>query len=78
MKYVLSFIVIFILAQSGYTQINQWRWQNPAVQGNTLQSVQMISLLTTVACGNYSTFMKTTDGGVTWDVQTDLLVNTVR
>ncbi|MEP7235660.1 MAG: YCF48-related protein, partial [Ignavibacteriota bacterium] len=40
---------------------------------NTLQAVQMLSLSTTYACGYDATFIRTTDGGDTWDVQSKIL-----
>ena len=73
MKYLLLFVVLLLCAGSSNGQLNVWRWQNPQPQGDVLHAVQMISLNVTYACGENGTFMRTSDGGVTWDIQTNLL-----
>ncbi|MEP7235829.1 MAG: YCF48-related protein [Ignavibacteriota bacterium] len=65
-------LLLALFAEPSSAQLNLWRWQNPPVQGNTLQSVQMMSSLVTYACGNNATFLRTTDGGMTWDAQEHL------
>ncbi len=77
MKRILPLLLVLFVAESASGQLNVWRWQNPPVQGNTLQAVQMVSLQTIFACGNFSTVMRTTDGGLTWDVKSDLLGHTL-
>ncbi|MDP4236586.1 MAG: YCF48-related protein, partial [Bacteroidota bacterium] len=69
----LSILSVFCLSESLLAQINVWRWQNPSLQGGTLNAVQMLSLTTTIACGNKATVMKTTDGGLTWLVMPNVL-----
>ena len=68
MKRFLSLIIVFVLAQSSFAQLNVWRVQNPAAEGVSLHAVQMISLTTVFACGNYGAVLKTTDGGTTWNI----------
>ena len=46
---------------------DNWAWQNPSPQGNTIWDMQFINDNVGYACGNFGTVIKTTDGGVTWD-----------
>ena len=64
--------MLLLSAGSSPAQLNVWRWQNPLPEGNLLSSVQMISNNIIYACGDYATFMRTTDNGQTWDIQTRL------
>jgi photosystem II stability/assembly factor-like uncharacterized protein len=43
-----------------------WFWQNPLPQGHTLWSECFLNNNTGYAVGEYSTVIKTTDGGATW------------
>lgn len=60
-------------AGSSQAQLNVWRWQNPLPEGDFLHAVQMFSLNTTYACGENGVFMRTNDGGATWEVQSTVL-----
>jgi photosystem II stability/assembly factor-like uncharacterized protein len=51
------------LADSG------WFWQNPLLQGNSLQATVTVDTNVMVAVGGYGTILRTTDGGATWSVQ---------
>ena len=52
-----------------------WSWQNPLPQGNTLYSVKYISAAVGWAVGDLGTILKTTDGGTTWSTQTSGTTN---
>ncbi|MFI5264254.1 MAG: hypothetical protein ACHQM6_07045, partial [Candidatus Kapaibacterium sp.] len=65
MKRILP-LIFLLCAGSSQAQLNVWRWQNPLPEGNLLASVQMLSLNDIYACGDYATFMRTSDGGQTW------------
>lgn len=45
-----------------------WVWQNPVPQGNNLNSVFMLDSQNIFAVGNGGRFMKSSDGGATWTV----------
>jgi photosystem II stability/assembly factor-like uncharacterized protein len=56
-------------AQSaGSTSITSWQWVNPLPQGNSLIKVRSLNANTYVAIGTGSTYMKTTNAGLTWSV----------
>ena len=52
-----------------------WQWQNPLPQGNTLNSVYFSNSNVGYAVGEKGTILKTTNGGKNWDMQT---VNTTK
>ncbi|MBA4313082.1 MAG: hypothetical protein C0417_10685 [Chlorobiaceae bacterium] len=65
----LSFVIIFIatstLLLGGQSS---WQWVNPLPQGNILNGVWAVNADTAYAVGDYSTILKTTNGGATWQV----------
>src|SRR5258708_10371282 len=71
MKRILLFVIL--LTGSAQAQLNVWRWQNPLPEGDFLHAVQMFSLDNIYACGENGVFMRTSDGGQTWDIQTNVL-----
>ena len=46
----------------------QWVWQNPLPQGNTLQELSFIDTNNGFAVGARGTILKTTDGGINWEI----------
>ena len=69
MKIINKTILILLLISSAvYTQT--WEWVTPKPQGNNLSSVTMNGNTEGFAVGSMGTVMKTTDLGVTWQVQT--------
>jgi photosystem II stability/assembly factor-like uncharacterized protein len=58
----LLFIISFHPAHS------QWLWQNPIPQGNLLNSVFFVDPQLGYAVGEKGTIIKTTDGGIHWQV----------
>lgn len=73
MKRIFLVIVFMFCAGLASAQLNVWRWQNPLPVGNYLRAVQMISLNTIYVCGDNGNFMRSTDGGASWDVQNNVL-----
>src|SRR4051812_33693256 len=67
-------VVLFFLlsAAPSFAQLNVWRWQNPLPTGDYLQVVQMLSLDDIYICGENGTFLKSSDGGNTWTVQSNI------
>jgi len=61
---VLTLVSAILMAQDG-----GWVWQNPWPQGNILLDVCVIGVDTVVAVGGVGTVIKTTNGGVSWNVQ---------
>ncbi len=65
-------LLFFLLAVSLIplrAQQTSWQWVNPLPQGNLLNAVYTISPETAVAVGEMGTILRTTDGGVTWQVE---------
>jgi photosystem II stability/assembly factor-like uncharacterized protein len=63
------FFVFFLLlgVMDLSAQLNQdWKWQNPIPQGNTLRWVKYWDANNWYAIGYAGTFMKTTNAGTTW------------
>ncbi len=65
MKY-LFFILFVLLIINTYAQ-QGWFWQNPLPQGNPLLSVSFFDSETGVVVGKNGTFLKTSDGGNSWE-----------
>ena len=74
------FAVLIVVACSDDTQkpllTNQsgtgqpgWQWSNPHPQGNDLNEVDFFDSKTGFAVGNFGTIVRTTDGGVHWELQ---------
>lgn len=66
---VLIVLMLFLFTNS-YSQqdINGWSWMNGKPTGNTLNWVKVIAPDNIVAVGARGTFIKSTDGGDTWSV----------
>jgi photosystem II stability/assembly factor-like uncharacterized protein len=64
----LKAILILLLHSFAFAQ-NDWQWQYPKPQGNTLNDIFIFDKNTAVAVGDIGTVIKTTDGGMNWDVQ---------
>src|SRR5258708_17576822 len=54
-----------------------WLWQNPLPQGNTLRSIVTVDVNVVVAVGEFGTILRTTDGGVTWILQSSGTTNSL-
>lgn len=65
---ILLFSSIFSL-NSSYSQTN-WFWQNPLPQGNELKEVRFFNQNTGMAVGTKGTIIKTTNSGLSWNIQT--------
>ena len=61
-------LLVFILSITISAQ-QQWFWQNPLPQGNTLHSVQLVYENVGWAVGDGGTILKTTNGGFSWIFQ---------
>jgi photosystem II stability/assembly factor-like uncharacterized protein len=65
----LSFIIFYFATSTIlFAGQSSWQWVNPLPQGNILNSVWAINVDTAFAVGDYSTILKTTNGGLTWQV----------
>jgi len=49
-----------------------WHWQNPLPQGNTLNDVEFLDANTIVAVGDNGTVVRSSDAGANWSVQHSL------
>ena len=64
------FILAIFLSLTSQIHPQDWFWQNPLPQGNSLTSVCFIDENNAVAVGYSGSIIKTTDGGNNWKVQT--------
>jgi len=67
MKNIIIFLFTFLLFNNVNSQ--DWKWKNPLPTGNQLNCVEFIDSSTAYAIGNFGTILKTTDGGLNWDIQ---------
>ena len=58
---------IAIFNQISFAQ--NWKWQNPLPQGNSLSAIAFVDTKTGWAVGALGTILHTVDGGVTWTIQ---------
>jgi len=61
------FSLLFPLSLSA----QDWQWQNPLPQGNSLDAVHVFDENTVIAVGVGGTVLRTTDGGTTWTSQAE-------
>jgi photosystem II stability/assembly factor-like uncharacterized protein len=59
-------LILFNDADLFAQEYQDWKFTHPRPQANNLRKMQMIDVNTWVATGANGTYMKTTDGGVTW------------
>jgi photosystem II stability/assembly factor-like uncharacterized protein len=67
-KFFTIFFLISILFQNSYSQqnMNGWFWINGQPQSNTLNWVKIIDATHYYSVGEEGTFMKSSDGGDSW------------
>lgn len=71
-KLLFTAIIVFLFSQlPAQTNNNDWFWQYPKPQGNTLRNIKALYQNTAIATGDFGTFIKTTDGGESWDVKSN-------
>ena len=66
-----TFLFVFLLLISTFRLFSQsnWTWQYPYPQGNELNSVKFTDINTGYSVGMKGTILKTTNGGINWDLQ---------
>lgn len=67
MKKLKLFITCFSCLLS-FALFAQWEWQNPYPQGYDLNDVQFLDSQIGWAVGDKGTIIKTTDGGISWEI----------
>ena len=67
LRYVIVLTCIAGDLNNTFAQDN-WKWQNPLPQGNTLNDLCMLDENIAVAVGYTGTIIKTSDSGITWNV----------
>ncbi|TLY33807.1 MAG: hypothetical protein E6K56_00090, partial [Ignavibacteria bacterium] len=60
---------LMVMSHPAPAQVTPWQWVNPLPQGNLLNSIWASSTDTAVSVGDLGTILKTTNGGLTWNVQ---------
>ena len=67
-------LMIAFVSLFGYANA-QWNWLNPSPTGNQLRGVSFTDANNGTAVGKLGTILRTTDGGVTWTLQTSGTTN---
>jgi len=66
-KFLFALILLVNISNISFSQ-SGWVWQNPTPQGNTLLSIQFLNSLTGYAGSDAGTLLKTTNGGLNWEI----------
>ena len=61
-------VLVFGICTISIARTQDWQWQNPLPQGNSLTSVYFPDSNTWYAVGNCCTVLKTTDEGTNWTI----------
>ena len=61
-----AFCISLLLFPFEVVNAHTWQWLYPKPQGNSLNAVYFTNAFTGYAAGDFSTIIKTTDGGITW------------
>ncbi len=70
MRNSLLFAFVLLTVSSVVTaQNSSWQWVNPLPQGNLLNGLWTVNAETTIAVGDLGTILRTTNGGLTWEVE---------
>ncbi|MEO8665555.1 MAG: YCF48-related protein [Ignavibacteria bacterium] len=67
--YLKVFLILTIILSGESHSQNVWNWIQPVPTGNLLYSVSFPEANTGYAAGAFGTIIKTTDGGLTWALQ---------
>ncbi|NIT55319.1 MAG: hypothetical protein GWN00_03500, partial [Aliifodinibius sp.] len=68
-KIIFIYLTVSLAAIDLFAQTNAWQWQNPLPQGNSLMDAFILDPNTVISVGNFGTIIKTTDGGVNWNIR---------
>ncbi|MDP1621874.1 MAG: YCF48-related protein [Bacteroidales bacterium] len=66
---IFTLLLVLLVSKTGTAQTSDWQWQNPLPQGNHLAEIHVFDENTAIAVGNIGTIIKTTNGGISWDMQ---------
>src|SRR5512143_3361048 len=73
MKRMIVFVsALFLLPAIAPAQQTSWQWVNPLPQGNLLNGVYAISKDTAFAVTELGGVLRTTNGGITWQVMPEV------
>lgn len=61
-------IIMLLLVEKVFPQ-QGWFWQYPNPQGYTLRDIFVFDSVVAIAVGDWGTVIKTTNGGMSWNVQ---------
>ena len=64
---IIQFLLPLILIMPEVCYSQDWIWQNPSPQGNTLYSASALSANSVVMTGGVGTIVRTTNNGTTWN-----------
>ncbi|MBS1494800.1 MAG: T9SS type A sorting domain-containing protein [Bacteroidetes bacterium] len=68
MKKLIFILALCLLTGNVFAQ-SGWQWVNPLPQGNDLFNVKFVNNNTAFSIGEKNTVMKTTNGGINWNVK---------
>jgi|GEM_PF-2193993 len=66
---ILTILLVLLVFKTGTAQTSNWQWQNPLPQGNHLADIHVFDENTAIAVGNIGTIIKTTNGGISWEMK---------
>ena len=71
MKQILKLFLPFILLTTVVNAQDNWYWQNPLPQGNDIMDVFIFDQNSAIAVGANGSILKSTNGGNSWDFQSN-------
>ena len=63
----LTLVLVAMFPASALSQ-SGWEWQNPLPQGNILNDIEAVTPLIGYAAGDHGSVVRTTSGGLSWDL----------
>ncbi|MGA2623602.1 MAG: YCF48-related protein [Bacteroidota bacterium] len=68
-RIIFCLLLLALLGADGQAQQGLWQWLSPLPQGNPLNGMWAFNQTTALAVGANGTVIKTTNGGLTWQVE---------
>lgn len=66
MRYLVRSLLLLFFVSQNMAWAQQWYWQNPYPQSNSLLAARFINVDTGWVVGDAGTILRTNDGGQTW------------
>jgi photosystem II stability/assembly factor-like uncharacterized protein len=75
---ILIALMVLCLWRDIEAQQQNWTWQNPLPQGNTIYSIALFDENTLTVAGDAGTIMNSTNGGINWQILNTGTINSFR